>query len=506
MIIIPMVGISLFFQSERWGTDVQGTHCREGETGHNVNLKGTMGDMQRSRTISTQNQVEAKTTEQRINRLSKERPIIEAESSLQRIVQLAREKPDMVFTSLVHRIDMTLLRKAYQQIHKTESSGVDEVTAKEYVVDLEENLYKLYERLRRGQYVAQPVKRVWIDKEGGKQRPIGIPVLEDKIVQKAVMLLLEPIYEVNFYDFSYGFRPNRNAHMALQGIWRNIQNLGINWIVDADVSGYFDNIDHGNLREFIKRRVNDGGIIRLIGKWLNAGVMEAEELTNQELGTPQGGVISPLLANIYLHYVLDDWFVKDVEPRMEGRCFLIRYADDFVAGFEYENDAKRYMAVLFKRFEKYKLTIHPEKSKLVDFRKPYGPNGKGGGGNTFDFLGFTHYWGKSRKGRYVVKRKTMRKRLRRFIKHIWSWCRDNRHIPISEQHKKLTEKLRGYYQYYGINGNIKTLRNVKYLTERAWRFWLSRRSHKGRMNWNKFKDSILSKRPLPTARIAHSNV
>lgn len=275
-------------------------------------------------------------------------------------------------------------------------------------------------------------------------------------------------------------------------------------ILDADVSGFFDNLDHSHLREFIKQRVNDGGIVRLIGKWLNAGVLEGDTLTHPEKGTPQGGVISPLLANIFLHHVLDDWFAKQVEPRMKGKCFLLRYADDFVIGFELEEDARRVMDVIPKRFERFGLAIHPEKTKMVQFSKPPFREKSAKDSGTFDFLGFTHYWAKSLKGFWVIKRKTIGKRLSRFVKGIWRWCRENRHEPLEEQYNTLRVKLRGYYQYYGIRGNYKALEIVFEEAERAWQYWLSRRSHKSYINWGKFVSSIVGKMPLPRPRIIHN--
>ena len=439
-----------------------------------------------------------------ISDTQEEMPVLVRESSLQRIRALALGNPDMVFTSVVHKIDLDLLGRSFKAIRKSNAAGVDKKTAIDFAANLDENLYNLYQRLRRGQYVAQPVKRVWIDKDVNKKRPIGIPALEDKIVQKAAETILSAIFEVNFYDFSYGFRKGYSAHMALKAIWENCQTLNINWIVDADIAGFFDNIDRKLLIEFIKRRVNDGGMIRLIGKWLNAGVMEDGVLSYPEKGTPQGGVISPVLANIFLHYVLDDWFTKEVKPRMKGRCFLVRYADDFVMGFETESDARRIMEVLPKRFARYELSVHLDKTKMVDFRKPEKRKRRGIFERTFDFLGFTHYWGKSRKGRYVVKRKTVGKRIRRFLRTIWEWCRKNRHLPLSEQHRILSQKLRGYNQYYGIIGNFDVLKTVRWRVKRMWRYWLSRRSHKGQVSWEKFEKSILSKHVLPRPRIIHN--
>jgi len=424
-------------------------------------------------------------------------------TKLQRIAQQAECYPTMVFNNLYHLIDCEFLREAYRRTRKSGAPGVDKVTAKAYAVNLEENLRDLHARLRAHRYVASPVERVWIDKDGGKKRPIGKPVFEDKIVQRACVMLLSAIYNHDFYDFSHGFREGHSQHQALHELVVGCRELKINWVVDADVSGFFDNLDHGHLREFIAQRVNDGGINRLIGKWLNAGIVDGENLTYPDKGTPQGGVISPLLSNIFLHHVLDDWFVRDVQPRMSGRCFLIRFADDFVIGFEFERDAHRVMEVLPKRFGRFGLAIHPEKTKLVRFSKPssYVKSVKWNG--TFDFLGFTHFWAKSLKGYWVIKWKTMRKRLCRFIKSIWQWCRINRHKPLVEQHKALYAKLRGYYQYYGVRHNYKALRIVLHEVRRAWKYWLSRRSNSDRMNWKVFFRFMDNQMPLPRPRIIH---
>ena len=341
-------------------------------------------------------------------------------------------------------------------------------------------------------------------KEDGKKRPISKPCFEDKIVQRAVVMILEAIYNRDFHDFSHGFRKGHSQHQALQELREKCVKLNIGWIADADVSGCFDSIDHGLLRKFIEQRVNDGGIIKLIGKWLNAGVLEAGTLTHPTKGTPQGGVISPMLSNIFLHHVLDEWFIKDVQPRMKGRSFLIRFADDFIIGFELEEDARRVMDVLPKRFNRFALNIHPEKTVLVRFKRLPMGNKSSVGNGTFDFLGFTHYWAKSLRGYWVIKRKTVAKRLRRFIKEIWLWCRENRHEPLSVQHGALCSKLNGYYQYFGIRGNYKMLEVVFEHTERAWRYWLSRRSHKGTINWQKFMESVRQKLPLPKPRIIHN--
>ena len=422
---------------------------------------------------------------------------------LQGIAEQAVRYPDMVFNNLYHKIDVDLLREAYRQTRKDAAPGIDKVTAQEYAENLEENLRDLCERLRWGKYVAPPVERVWIDKEDGRKRPIGKPTFEDKIVQRAVEILLSVIYDVDFYNFSHSFRKGHSQHKALHELREQCLRLNIGWIVDADITGLFDNIDRSHLRKIIKRRVNDGGILRLIGKWLNAGVMEEGAVTYPEKGTPQGGVISPLLSNIFLHYVLDDWFAKEVKPRMKGRCFIIRWADDFIIGFELESDVRRVLAVLPKRFNRFGLSLHPEKTKIIPFKKPSSNNEDGKGNGTFDFLGFTFYWSKSRRGYWVIKKKTMRKRLSRFMKGLWRWCRDNRHEPLKEQHKTLCLKLRGHYQYYGVRSNYKALEVIFEFAEKAWRYWLSRRSHKGGIRWEKF-EKVRASFPFPKPMIVHN--
>lgn len=418
---------------------------------------------------------------------------------LQLIAEQARRRPDWVFTNLAHLIDVQLLWEAYRRTRKASAPGVDGVTAAEYRVNLVANLSKLHERLRRQQYYAPPVKRTYREKEDGSRRPIGMPAFEDKIVQRAAAMLLRAVYEQDFCDCSYGFRPGRNPHDALEQLRNQCGWGNINWVVDADVSGYFDNIPHGPLLEIIRQRVNDGGIIRLIGKWLNAGVMEGEDLFYPERGTPQGGSISPMLANIYLHEVLDKWFVQEVKPRLRGRCYLIRFADDFIIGCELERDARRLMALLPQRFGRYGLTIHPTKTKLVKFSRPkLSDDGKSNG--TFDFLGFTHYWARSRKGTWVVKRKTAAKRLRRAGKQVWEWCRGHRHKPLLEQYEKLCLKLRGHYQYYGLRSNYPALRTYQEHVKRAWRSWLNRRGGKQWLTLPRF-DKLLTILPLPRPRL-----
>ncbi len=422
---------------------------------------------------------------------------------LQRIAAQAARDPTRVFTTLAHLIDVDFLREAYHRPRKSSAPGIDGVTAKEYAEHLDENLHDLHERLRSGGYQAPPVERVWLDKADGGQRPIGKPTFEDKIVQRAVAMLLEAIYEQDFCDSSYGFRQGRSPHDALHALRERCMTEGIGWIVDADVSGYFDSIDGTRLRAVLGKRVNDGRIMRLIGKWLHAGVMEEGVLTHPETGVPQGGVASPVLANIFLHHVLDEWFECEVRPRMQGRCFLIRYADDFVIGCEVEADARKIMDVLPKRFSRFGLRIHPTKTALRAFRKPEAREGSEDGNGTFDFLGLTHYWTRSRRGFWVIKRRTAGKRLRRTKKSLWRWCRTNRHAPLKYQYQMLCQKLRGHFLYYGIRGNFRLLEEVRRYAEKAWQYWLSRRGSKKAIGWEKF-EKLLQTYVLPTPRIVHT--
>jgi group II intron reverse transcriptase/maturase len=423
-------------------------------------------------------------------------------TKLQHLAEQAKHNPERVFTNLAHLIDVEFLREAYRRTRKSSAAGLDGVTAKVYAEHLEENLCDLHERLRSGRYQAMPVVRVWIEKDDGGRRPIGKPAFEDKIVQRAVAMVLEAIYEQDFSESSYGFRPGRSPHQALQELRRRCMEEGVGWVVDADVSGYFDSIDRGHLRDVLRRRVNDGSIIRLIGKWLRAGVMEDGDLYHPDSGVVQGGVISPVLANIFLHHVLDEWFEREVQPRLRGRSFLTRFADDWIIGCEVEADAQRLMAVLPKRFARFSLSLHPEKTKLIEFGKPRLHKDSGSGNGTFDFLGLTHYWTRSRRGYWVIHRRTARKRLRRTKKALWRWCRASRHLPLKDQHRMLCQKLRGHFQYYGIRGNYRLLMDVRQHAEKAWRYWLSRRSHKSAISWEKFQ-KLKAVFGLPIPKIVH---
>jgi group II intron reverse transcriptase/maturase len=424
-------------------------------------------------------------------------------TQLQRIAEQAKQYPARVVTTLAHLMDVDFLREAYHRTRKDSAPGLDGVTAEQYAEHLEENLRDLHERLRSGRYQAPPVKRHWLSKADGSQRPIGLPTFEDKIVQRAVTMLLGAISEEDFHEFSHGFRPGHSAHQALSALREQCRAQRINWIVDADVSGFFDSLDHGLLQEFLQQRVQDGSILRLIGKWLHAGVLDGATFLQSETGSPQGAVVSPLLGNLFLHQVLDDWYEYTVKPRLKGRSFLVRYGDDFVLGCELEADARRIMAVLPKRFARFGLTIHPQKTALVAFGKPAARAEGTQGKSTFEFLGFTHYWARSRQGYWVIKRRTAKKRLRRTLTALWQWCRSHRHRKVEEQHQELCQKLRGHYQYYGIRGNYRLLEVVMRHAENAWRYWLSRRSQKGQITGNKL-EWWREHFPLPPPKIVHN--
>ncbi len=408
----------------------------------------------------------------------------------QRLAEMARQAPQQGFTSLNHHLDFPWLVEAYNRTRKDGAPGVDGQTGDDYQAGLGDHLTSLLHRAKSGTYFAPPVRRVHIPKGAGPDtRPLGIPTLEDKILQRAVVLLLEPIYEQDFLPCSYGFRPGRSAHMALQALWEQVMALGGCWLVEVDIQKFFDTLDHAQLRALLRQRVRDGVLLRLIDKWLQAGVLEDGNLTYPAAGAPQGGVISPLLSNVYLHYVLDVWFEQTVTPRLKGRAFLVRYADDFVLGFACEEDARRVLDVLPKRFGKYGLTIHPSKTRLVPFLRPgrrpplAGPTAEPAAGS-FDFLGFTHYWSRSKKGLWVVKRKTAGSRFHRAVKAVAQWCRLNRHLPIREQHQALSQKLRGHFAYYGgVIGNLRCQQRFRYEVLRLWRKWLARRRRRGQFNW-----------------------
>jgi group II intron reverse transcriptase/maturase len=409
----------------------------------------------------------------------------------------------MKFFTLAHHLDVAMLERAFWSLNPKSAAGVDGVTWPQYKRDLELNLEVLHEKLVTKTYQPEPVVRQWIPKSDGRKfRPLGIPALEDKIVAKAVALLLEQIYEQDFCDFSYGFRPGRSCHQASHDLRQGLLRDGVRYVIDCDISSFFDNLQHDELLAILRERVTDGRLLELIEMWLKAGIMDDREMVFPEKGSPQGSVISPLLANVYLHVVLDKWFAEVVAAHCRGKVMLIRYADDFVIGCQNEADARRIMEVLPKRFAKYGLEVNTEKTQLVRFAPPHrgsAPTGSQGKPGTFSFLGFVYYWGKTWKGGHTIKRKTEGKRLRRSMQAFWQWCRDNRHRPLDEQYAILCAKLRGYYQYYGVRCNSRCLDLVFYTVERAWRYWLNRRGGR-KLTWQAF-GRLMAKFALPRPKI-----
>ena len=419
---------------------------------------------------------------------------------LLKVVERARREPEGRFHSLAHLIDVPALRRAYGRMRKNAAVGVDGMTKEQYGQDLEERLRDLHARLKSKRYRHQPIRRVHIPKGQGKTRPIGISAFEDKLVQDAVREVLEAIYEQDFLDCSYGFRPERSAHDAVRTLNRIVYRGEVSWILEADIVSFFDSVDRTALVGMLQTRVADGSLRRLIGKCLHVGVLDGAEVSRPELGTAQGAVLSPMLGNIYLHYVLDLWFETEVKPRLRGRATLIRYCDDFIVGFEREDDARRVMDVLGKRLGRYGLALHPDKTRLLPFRRPPTRQQGGKGPTTFDFLGFTLYWGRSRKGRWVMRCKTRGASLRRATQSVYDWCRRHRHRPVREQHAALCRRLRGHFNYFGVNGNSRSLQLIVRTTKRAWFKWLCRRSQRKRLTWERFAD-LLRDMPLPRPRI-----
>ena len=419
---------------------------------------------------------------------------------LLKVVERAQREPEGRFHSLAHLIDVPALTRAYHRMRKDAAVGVDGVTKEQYGQELESHLQDLHVRMKSMRYRHQPIRRVHIPKGQGQTRPIGISAFEDKLVQDAVREVLEAIYEQDFLDCSYGFRPGRRAHDAVRTLDRIVHQGEVSWILEADVVSFFDSLDRTELKKMLEIRVADGSLLRLIGKCLHVGVLDGAEFSEPEAGTAQGSVLSPLLGNVYLHYVLDVWFETEVKPRLRGRATLIRYCDDFIIAFEREDDAQRVMAVLGKRLGRFGLALHPDKTRLLPFRRPPAGQQGGKGPATFDFLGFTLYWARSRKGRWGMWCKTRRQSLRRAIQSVYDWCRRHRHLPVEAQHAALTRRLRGHFQYFGVSGNLRSLLLFEKAVERTWYKWLCRRSQRKRLTWERFAD-LLARRPLPRPRI-----
>jgi RNA-directed DNA polymerase len=419
---------------------------------------------------------------------------------LLKVVERAKTEPEGRFHSLAHLIDVPALTRSYRRMRKGAAVGVDGVTKEQYGQDLERNLRDLHERLVSKRYRHQPIRRVHIPKDKGKTRPIGISAFEDKLVQDAVREVLEAIYEQDFLACSHGFRPRRSAHDAIRALDRIMHRGKVSWILEADVVSFFDSLDRTKLLEMLQIRVADGSLLRLLGKCLHVGVLDGAAYAEPDTGTAQGSVLSPLLGNVYLHYVLDQWFEREVKPRLRGEAHLVRYADDWVMAFELLDDAERVMDVLGKRMGRFGLTLHPDKTRLLPFRRPPAAQKGGKAPATFDFLGFTLHWQRARSGRWGMMCKTRHARLRRSVQAVADWCRRHRHLPVKAQHAALTRRIQGHFNYFGVSGNFRSLLMLVEETKWAWYKWLRRRSQQAHLNWEKFGE-LLKRFPLPRPRI-----
>jgi group II intron reverse transcriptase/maturase len=415
---------------------------------------------------------------------------------LMRVAERAKREPEARILSLAHLVDVDLMKEAYRRIRKDAAVGVDGVTKEQYGRQLEDNLGRLHTRMREGRYRHQPIRRVHIPKAPGKTRPIGISTIEDKVVQNALTMVLEILYEPVFLDCSYGFRPGRSAHDALRTVNAACMRGEVSWVLEADIESFFDSIDRKKLMEMLRQRVNDEDFARLVGKCLHVGVLDGAEYTEPEVGTAQGSALSPMLGNIYLHHVLDVWLDRQVRPQLRGKACLVRYADDLVIGFERREDAEMVMAMLHERMAAYGLRLHPEKTRLVPFDRPSPRQDGGKGPGTFDFLGFTLLWRKTRNGPWGQNFRTREARLQKALVAISDFCRRHRHEPVKEQHASLCRRINGHFNYFGVNGNVASLARLIRAAKRAWYKWLKRRSNRTRLNWQRFGD-ILRAFPLP---------
>ena len=437
-------------------------------------------------------------------------PYIEMENTtpakLALISERAQREPKYQFTCLAHLLNAGFLKECYYSLGRDRASGIDGVSWKEYGKDLEGNLNNLVTRMKAKRYKPQPVKRVYIPKNEHEKRPLGLPALEDKIVQKGISRILEAIYEADFSNCSYGFRPARNCHQAINAVDRTIRTKPINHVIEADIKGYFDNVSHDWMMKFLQVRIKDPSFLLLIRRFLKAGYFEAGQIVATEQGTPQGGNLSPILSNIFLHYVLDLWWEKKVKPQVRGACHLVRYADDFICMVQYKDDAQRIEQALRERFAKFDLELHPEKTRVISFGRYERENAKRQNRrtNTFDFLGFTQYCGISRRGKFIVGRKTSRKKFRMKCKEMNDWLKKIRNYKkAKEWWPVLQAKLRGHYQYYGVSGNMRTLQRFYMLTIRMTLKWLNRRSQRKSFNWDRFNE-YLEHYPLPKPKIVHN--
>jgi len=416
------------------------------------------------------------------------------------VMERAKRDPKLRFLSLAHLIDEAALERAYLRLRKDAAVGADGITKEQYGQELERNLRDLHERMRTKRWRHQPIRRVHIPKEQGKTRPLGISSIEDKVVQGAVREVLQAVYEPVFSDVSFGFRPGRSAHDALRALNQVLARKPVSWVLEADIVSFFDSIDRNMLMEMLRERVADTSLLRLVGKCLHVGVLEGEEYSEPTEGTAQGSSLSPLLGNVFLHHVLDEWVEHVVRPRLQGKAYLVRYADDFVIAFERADDAKRVMDALRRRFERFGLQLHPDKTRLLPFGRPDQGKPQGGEPATFDFLGFTHYWRQTRAGRWMPSLKTRKARLRRAIMAVAAWCRRHRHESVKEQHAALTRRLGGHANYFAVNGNLRSIGMLVHTAERLWHKWLSRRGARAPIPWPRFQN-LLRVFPLPAPKV-----
>lgn len=422
------------------------------------------------------------------------------------ITRRAREDSKFQFTSLAHLLNVEFLRGCYRTLGKEKASGIDGRSWHDYGENLDENLVNLVKRLKAKKYKPLPARRVYIPKNDKEYRPLGLPAIEDKIVQKGIARILEAIYEADFMDCSYGFRSKRSCHQALKALNDTMMSKPVSYVIEADIKGFFDNVSHEWMMKFLEVRIRDSSLLLLIRRFLKAGYMESGKLIRSEQGTPQGGNLSPMLANIFLHYVLDLWFVKRVKPNLVGQCYLVRYADDFVCMVQYQQSAREIERMLRERFAKFGLSLHPEKTRTISFGRFERDNAERQNrrANTFDFLGLTHYCGHSRKGKFLLGRKTSHKKFVRACKAINDWLRQIRSvISIKEIWKILASKLRGHYNYYGVSGNWRMIANFGYVTIRTVMKWLNRRSQRKSFTWKQLNGYLIYY-PLPRPCIVHN--
>lgn len=421
-------------------------------------------------------------------------------TKLLKVAERAKRDPKARLLALAHLIDMEMLKAAYDRVRKDAAVGLDGVTKGQYGEHLEENLVELHRRMKAGHYRHQAIRRVHIPKGPGKTRPIGISTVEDKVVQNALSTVLGAIYEQDFLDCSYGFRPGRSAHDALRAVDAAGDRGEVNWVLEADIESFFDSLDRKRLMEMLRLRIADESFMRLVGKCLHVGVLDGEEYEEPEVGTVQGSTLSPMLGNIYLHHALDLWFEEEVKPGLKGRATLIRYADDFIIGFERQDDAVRVQGMVQERLAQYRLRLNPEKTRLLPFERPRPWQRGGKGPGTFDFLGFTLYWRKTRRPIWALSYKTRKARLQKAAQAIADFCRRQRHLSVKDQHASLCRRTRGHFNYFGVNGNWNSLKQLVRIVQRLWLQGLRRRSQRARLSWQRY-EALLKAFPLPRPRI-----